>query len=270
MDDDDVNPTFDSTTINDNGSYNMIEGNNGWKPQLVSNPDPLQTYDLDIQVPQTTNPLETITNKRLQSEITYTISSLMSDPTNNAGITKNSTVIVDVPEHVYPEITFNTITNNNTTYTLSQLTNNQSEYFSKNSTITTNIPTSITIPKLKYVCIGTSESSLGTKYVKTDFTFNSSNKSVTILSRTACITFSIGIDNIQFRFTRNQTNSSITMTILGNEYYLNNISAIETVSLYLLDENENILNRLIDWVSSDAYPAACSFYNTLLDYSEFI
>lgn len=36
---------------------------------------------------------------------------------------------------VYPEITFNTITQNDTTYTLSQLTNDQSEYFSKNSKI---------------------------------------------------------------------------------------------------------------------------------------
>ena len=111
-----VNPTFDSTTINDNGIYNMIEGNNGWKPQLVSNPDPLQTYNLNIQVPQTINPLETITNKRLQSETTYTISSLMKNPTNNAGISKNSTIIVDLPN--YPPTSSQktlTLTQNTTT-----------------------------------------------------------------------------------------------------------------------------------------------------------
>lgn len=123
----------------------MVEGNNGWKPELVSNPDPSQTYNLTIQVPQTINTLETLTNKRLQSEQTYTISTLMNDPTNNAGITKNSTLIVDVPEPVYPEINFNTITTNNIQFSLSQLTSNQSEYFSKNSTIKCNItPTPIT------------------------------------------------------------------------------------------------------------------------------
>lgn len=98
-----VNPTFESTTINGNGFYNMVKRDNGWKPELVSNPDLLETYDLNIQVPQTINPLETLTNKRLQSEQTYTISNLMQDPTNNEGITKNSTIIVDIPD--YPPTT---------------------------------------------------------------------------------------------------------------------------------------------------------------------
>lgn len=146
----DIVPKFESTTINSNGSYNMVEGNNGWKPELVSNPDPSETYNIKIQVPQTINLLETLTNKRLQSETTYTISSLMSNPTNNAGITKNSTVIVDVPDPVYPTITFNTITNNNT-YTLSQLTSNQSEYFDKDSSLNVNVKINLLISDFKLV-----------------------------------------------------------------------------------------------------------------------
>ena len=42
---------------------------------------------------------------------------------------------INIPSPVYPEITFNTITQNDTYYTLSELTNDQSEYFSKNSKI---------------------------------------------------------------------------------------------------------------------------------------
>lgn len=45
--------------------------------------------------------LEKLTNKRLQSEITYTVSDLMSDQSKD-GITKDSTLIVDLPD--YPPI----------------------------------------------------------------------------------------------------------------------------------------------------------------------
>lgn len=104
----------------------------------------------------------------------------MTDSANNAGITKESTLIVDLPDYpptssqktlnlvantttaqtiypptgeywnsirysvnvpnpTYPTVTFNTITSNNTTYTLSQLTSNTSSYFSRSSTIKCNI-----------------------------------------------------------------------------------------------------------------------------------
>lgn len=80
--------------------------------------------------------LETLTNKRLQQDRMYTISDLMQDSTNNAGITKNSTLIVDL---YIPDIRFNPITNNNADYTLAQLTQDPSNCFSRNSIIKANI-----------------------------------------------------------------------------------------------------------------------------------
>ena len=81
-----------------------------WQPEIVQNPDPMENYDLDINVPQTiSNPLETLTNKRLQNELTYTISNLMENPTNNAGITKESTIVVDIDG--YPPVSSQKILN---------------------------------------------------------------------------------------------------------------------------------------------------------------
>jgi hypothetical protein len=139
------NVTLNITSNNSTTTLQQLLLDNNIDPTNWNGLD--KTCEIHVQVPQITNPLETLTNKRLQSETTYTISSLMSDPTNNAGITKNSTIIVDVPDPIYPTVTFNTITNNNSTYTLSRLTNNLSEYFSKDSTITTNINTKRQISK---------------------------------------------------------------------------------------------------------------------------
>lgn len=52
--------------------------------------------------------LEKLTNKRLQSEITYTVSDLMSDQSKD-GITKDSTLIVDLPD--YPQINYYNVNN---------------------------------------------------------------------------------------------------------------------------------------------------------------
>lgn len=211
----DVVPTFDSTTINGNGSYNMVEGNNGWKPELVSNPDPSKTYDLKIQVPQTINLLETITNKRLQSETTYTISSLMNDPTNNAGITKNSTLIVDVPDPVYPTITFNTITNNNSTYTLSQLTNNQSDYFDKDSIINISVSTTFIYYRSKF------------KYSRSDdvlhtpsWSHATSNTTISLGAKRVCYIFRN--ENNTFKLLEtlsDDENTGATVNVISGDYY---------------------------------------------------
>ena len=48
-------PTFISTEINQNGKYEMVESQNEWQPEIVQNPDPMENYDLDINVPQTIN-----------------------------------------------------------------------------------------------------------------------------------------------------------------------------------------------------------------------
>lgn len=93
--------------------------------------------------------LQTLSNKRLQSQITYTINDLMDPSTrdNCWGITKDSTLTVDIPEPVYPEITFSTI-HTNGTYKLNQLTNNQSTAFDSNSKVVVN--NSIKIKSLFY------------------------------------------------------------------------------------------------------------------------
>lgn len=96
------------------------EGFNGLSRVTVNN---------DVIVPT----LETLTNKRIQKE-SISVSDLMSNPTNDEGITKQSTLIVDIPDPVYPTITFDEITNNGT-YTLDQLTINQSENFSRDSVL---------------------------------------------------------------------------------------------------------------------------------------
>lgn len=108
-----VNVDFDwlESTLTQNGHYEIIEDEETgeYKPELIGDWQEGDEYDFLIQVPQTINPLETLTNKRLQSEQTYTISSLMQDSTNNAGITKNSTLIVDLPD--YPPTTSQKILN---------------------------------------------------------------------------------------------------------------------------------------------------------------
>ena len=241
-----VNPIFDSTTINGNGSYNMIEGNNGWKPELVSNPDPSETYDIKIQVPQTINPLETITNKRLQSETTYTISSLMSDSTNNAGITKDSTIIVDVPEPVYPEITFNTITQNNSTYTLSQITNNQSEYFSRNSVINCNITNPIK-QTIRYVGFTESGSRI-------NFTKGVSGNSYPVYAGQEVVTVNKEYGQWAVRFYGNDL-GGWTYNCTGNDYIIiGNYNTDGTVRFYntsgvklftIIDQTSNNQNYVI-------------------------
>lgn len=64
---------------------------------------------VSVQVPQQL--LETLTNKRLQTNDVYSISSLMNDSTKD-GITKNSTIIVDVPQPDITQITNYSITTN--------------------------------------------------------------------------------------------------------------------------------------------------------------
>lgn len=140
--------------------------------------------------------LETITNQRLNSETTYTISSLMQDPTNNVGITKDSTLIVDVPEPVYPEVTFNTITVNNTYYTLSQLTNNQSNYFDKYSQIKCNISTEK--PTIKYLGVSEIDNSFYKEINLNDF--NKSTGSYDYYATDVILVFGLDVGRFFFGY----------------------------------------------------------------------
>lgn len=106
------NVTLNITSNNSTTTLQQLLLDNNIDPTNWNGLD--KTCEIHVQVPEVQ--LETITNKRLQSEQTYTVSNLMQDPTNNAGITKNSTIIVDLPD--YPPTSSQktlTLTQNTTT-----------------------------------------------------------------------------------------------------------------------------------------------------------
>lgn len=88
------NDTFTITSNNQTYTVEQLMQLNQYLPASYNGLS--KTCSIRVQVPEN---LETLTNKRLQSEQTYTISNLMQDPTNNVGITKNSTLIVDLPDY---------------------------------------------------------------------------------------------------------------------------------------------------------------------------
>lgn len=107
---------------------------------IVENVEPDQNFDglsnVNVYNQVVVPSLETLNNKRIYSEGLVTVENLMKDSSTNQGITKESTLNFDL---YVPTVTFNTITNNNVNYTLSQLTQDQSDYFSKDSIIKANI-----------------------------------------------------------------------------------------------------------------------------------
>lgn len=107
---------------------------------IVENVEPDQNFDglsnVNVYNQVVVPSLETLNNKRIYSEGLVTVENLMTDSSTNQGITKESTLNFDL---YVPKVTFNTITNNNVNYTLSQLTQDQSDYFSKDSIIKANI-----------------------------------------------------------------------------------------------------------------------------------
>ena len=107
---------------------------------IVENVEPDQNFDglsnVNVYNQVVVPSLETLNNKRIYSEGLVTVENLMTNSSTNQGITKESTLNFDL---YVPEVRFNTITNNNVDYTLSQLTQDQSDYFSKNSIIKANI-----------------------------------------------------------------------------------------------------------------------------------
>lgn len=117
----------------------------------MENVEPDQNYDglsnVNVYNQVVVPSLETLNNKRIYSEGLVTVENLMTNSSTNQGITKESTLNFDL---YVPEVRFNTITNNNVDYTLSQLTQDQSDYFSKNSIIKCNIKNILQLNK-KYI-----------------------------------------------------------------------------------------------------------------------
>jgi hypothetical protein len=192
----------------------------------------------------------------------------MSDPTNKAGITKNSTLIVDIPDYpptssqkqlnlvantttaqtiyppngeywnsikysvnvpnpVYPTVTFNTITNNNTTYTLSQLTSNQSQYFNKNSTINVSTLQIYFKTKFKY--------SRGDDVLKTPtWYYVSSDRTITLAAKEAVYVFRNGNGQLTLHeHISDDENTYGTANLKTGDYYFR-ISTNQTTNNVIL------------------------------------
>lgn len=220
-------PTFVSTEINQNGNYEMVEGQNGWQPEIVQNPDPLENYDLEINVPQTiTNPLETLTNKRLQREGTFSISDLMEDSTNYSGITKDSNLIVDLPD--YPPITSQKILN------LTQNTVNSQTIYPDPGEFWNSIQYSVNVDKRIQLSIN-------------DFKFQVENKS--------SLSFTKQNVNWNYNLTSSSGNFSALAVIyeFGDKYQVGFRRVDDGASQNFLGPSEAIGNYMYEAVVSGSY-----------------
>lgn len=146
--------------------------------------------------------LETLNNKRIYSEGLVTVENLMTNSSTNQGITKESTLNFDL---YVPEVRFNTITNNNVDYTLSQLTQDQSDYFSKNSIIKCNISEILPTYDLSKFKI---------RYIKNSFVNVGKNKAVADSSMNLITPSWIKVSNL---------NESIGIGVNYNFVFLNKI-----------------------------------------------
>jgi hypothetical protein len=137
---------------------------------------------------------------------------------------------VSIPTPVYPTVTFNTITNKNTTYTLSQLTSNQSEYFSKNSIIKTNISTLQIYFKTKF------------KYSRSDnvlktptWYYVSSDRTITLAAKEAVYVFRNGNGQLNlYEHISDNENNDGTANLKTGDYYFK-ISTNQTTNNVILN-----------------------------------
>lgn len=133
--------TSNFQTIDDNNTYTLTELYQGSDNPIGFKPDSSITVNVQDPTVSSTDLTLTLTQNQT-TPITVNPSDYNVDYFDQVKYT------VNVTPPTYPTVTFNTITSNNT-YTLSQLTTDQSEYFSKNSTITANINTKPIVYKIK-------------------------------------------------------------------------------------------------------------------------
>lgn len=181
--------------------------------------------------------LETLTNKRLQSEQTYTVSSLMTDSANNAGITKESTLIVDLPD--YPptsgQLTLDLKSNTSGTgfTTVDPISEINKDYFSS-VRYRVNVPTTFGINYYKY-----SDSS-GTKRKLIKYT---TNTNVLVYSGQEIIRMTEDNNTIQISYVLNS--GQWTMSISAGTYAsIANYSSNGLIRFY--DINDNFLFGISD------------------------
>lgn len=246
-------PTFVSTEIIQNGKYEMVEGQNGWQPEVVQNPDPLENYDLEISVPQTiTNPLETLTNKRIYSEGVVTISDLMANPSTNQGITKESTLNVNL---YIPDVRFNPITNNNVDYTLGQLTQDPSEYFTRNSIIKAVIPK----PRVYRIATLNSNYHVLTERLVSEMTKINRGNTITYYATDPTMYFRLDGSGIFYYI---YSNTTTTETRNFDVLYWNFGNSIGDTYITFYDINEN---KLFEIYISQGSSKSISHLNNLFD-----
>jgi len=210
----------------------------------VENVEPDQNYDglsnVNVYNQVVVPSLETLNNKRIYSEGIVTVENLMTNSSTNQGITKESTLNFDL---YVPSVTFNPITKNNVNYTLSQLTQDQSDYFSKNSIIKCNI-TPIK-PKIQYIGVSEIDNSYYTEINLNDFTKSTGNYNYFGED----VLFVFGLDVGRFFFGYNSNTGTYNYGHHCLYYSLTHVGHATPQIVKFLDSNKKELFRTV--VQSD-------------------
>lgn len=206
--------------------------------------------------------LETLTNKRLQSEQTYTISSLMTDSTNNAGITKESTLIVDLPD--YPptsgqltlDLTSNTSgTGFTTIYPLSQI---NKDYF---SSVRYRVKSKIELKGIKTYDF----SSISVDF--SSFNIQSTTGTISVPSYNLLIRINNESSYYTINFIYNHSTSAINTDIYANNYYY--IVNTTYNYIYIVDNNNSSVLLLYDYNEDDDKISRVRLYKSFFNISAF-
>ena len=192
-----------------------------------------------VNVPQ--NSYETWTNKRIISNNTYTISNLMEDP-DLSGISKNSTIVVDVPTYDITQISNYSITSNGI-----QTVPIPSGYDAVDS-ISLNVNVSglpITIDRIYFLSNGAYNTITSNYFTKT-----TSQTSLVVDNGKGLIVFSnnVGYYNVYNYY--NGSGSSKSFVVPADSIYKSLSSSISG-QIYLRNGSTNLL-RVVDNDSSDS------------------
>ena len=187
--------------------------------------------------------LETWTNKRLQSNGTFTISNLMNDSTKD-GINKTSTIVVDVPQNT---LTTHTFTSNGTY--------NASDYSADGfSQVTVNVSGNsyITVSKILYG---------GSYYNLSGFTYYSSQTSLTITNPKIFFDISHYTNGYcRVRLIMSNVASSYSITVRAGSY-VKLLGYGTNNYIDLCNSNNNIIQRLYDSnISQGNYDGPLMYY----------
>ena len=166
--------------------------------------------------------------------------------------------VYDVPA-VYTPLQIQT--NNN--YVLGDFVNdNVTDYtwLHKNIPVTINVGSAI--PKLKYISYNS------VSYTKSNFTQGNIGSSFSLANNKVLIYYRIYTDNIQIGMCINKSGSNITLNITTDYYLVTNFGT-DMYGVYLRDSN-TYLAWVFDNVTIDSNGTNCKFYNSFLDYSEFV